>query len=444
MALISRDPRYQAQKMSATTGAVLQKANEDTPKHLHRNFWLGVVSGVGYNVYTVVLSTQLVVAWFLSELTSSNLLISLTAPIESGGWFFLQFLLSGYVQRKPRTLPLYRQTAVVRIVVSALLVLAAFTLDNAQALLIVFLFTFTVNSLAGGVAALPFLNVVAKTIPATRRGIYFAFRRFGGGLVGLLGGALVKLVLAPGSGLAFPEDYGVLFCAALGCLLVQVGAFSLIVEPAEAVDTRRVSLREHLGRASRLPLQDRNYGRFLVQRVAIVVSTYSLPFYAVYARRVLDAPDDMVGTYVIALTVATMLANLVLGQVGDRYGNRLLVRLAAFTAMLPALTALLVSRLPEVGLEPILLYAAVFVFQAVHTTASVLGNGNYLLELSTSIERVLYIGLTSGIVGLTWFTLPLGGVIVDSFGFDTLFVISLLAGLIATIFSLTLEEPRQR
>ena len=79
--------------MSATTGAVLQKANEDTPKHLHRNFWLGVVSGVGYNVYTVVLSTQL---------------------------------------------------------------------------------------------------VVAKTIPATRRGIYFAFRRFGGGLVGLLGGALVN------------------------------------------------------------------------------------------------------------------------------------------------------------------------------------------------------------------------------------------------------------
>jgi hypothetical protein len=84
------------------------------------------------------------------------------------------------------------------------------------------------------------------------------------------------------------------------------------------------------------------------------------------------------------------------------------------------------------------------VFQAVYTTASVLGNGNYLLELSSSIERVLYIGLTSGIVGLTWFTLPLGGVIVDSFGFDTLFVISLVAGLIATIFSLTLEEPRQR
>jgi hypothetical protein len=430
--------------MSATTEAALQEASEKTPQHLRRNFWLGVVSGVGYNLYTVVLNTQLVVAWFLSGLTDSNLLLSLTAPIESGSWFFLQFLLSGYVQRKPRTLPLYRQAAAVRIVVSTLLVLAAFTLDNAKALLIVFLLVFAINSLAGGVAALPFLNVVAKTIPARRRGMYFAYRRFGGGLLGLLGGVLIKVVLAPDSGLSFPENYGVLFCAALGLLVVQVGSFSLIIEPVEAVDTRRVSLGEHLRRASRLPVRDRNFARFLVLRVAIVVSTYSMPFYAVYARRVLHAPEDMVGTYVIALTVATMLANLVLGQIGDRRGNRLLVRLAAFTSMLPALTALLVARLPGVGLEPTFFYAAVFVFQGVHTTANVLGNGNYLLELSNSIERVLYIGLTSGIVGLTWFTLPLGGVIVDGLGFDFLFVISLVAGLIATIISLSLEEPRRR
>jgi MFS family permease len=218
----------------------------------------------------------------------------------------------------------------------------------------------------------------------------------------------------------------------------------LVVEPSEVVDPRRVSLGEHLRRASRLPVRDRNFGRFLVLRVALVVSTYSLPFYAVYARRVLHASEDMVGTYVIVLTVATMLANLVLGQLGDRRGNRLLVRLAALSSMLPALTALLVARLPGTGLELAYLYGAVFVFQGVHTTANVLGNSNYLLELSNSIERVLYIGLTAGIVGLTWFTLPLGGVVVDRLGFNFLFVISLVAGLIATVLSLSLEEPRKR
>ena len=116
--------------MSVTTETALQETSQKTPEHLQRNSWLGVVSGVGYNGYMVVMNAQLVVTWFLSELTDSNLILSLTAPIESGSWFFLQFLLSGYIQRKPRTMPLYRQVAVVRIVVSALLILAAFTLDT--------------------------------------------------------------------------------------------------------------------------------------------------------------------------------------------------------------------------------------------------------------------------------------------------------------------------
>jgi Na+/melibiose symporter-like transporter len=274
--------------------------------------------------------------------------------------------------------------------------------------------------------------------------MYFAWRRFGGGVLGLLGGALIKMVLAPNSGLSFPQSYGVLFTVALLLLILQVGSFSLIIEPAEAVDPRRVGLIEQLSRARRLPLRDRNYGRFLILRVAIVISTYASPFYAVYARRSLDAPEDMVGTYVLALTLATVFANLVLGQAGDRFGNRLLVRLASFTSMLPALAALLITRVPGIAPDVPLVFGIVFLFQGLHATASVLGNSNYLLELSSTIERVLYIGLTHGIVGLAWFTLPIGGAIVDGFGFEALFAISAGAGLIASILSLTLEEPRKR
>jgi MFS family permease len=430
--------------MSATAETTLQTSSEDPPQHLQRNFRLGVVSGFGYYVYTVVMSSQLVVTWFLSELTTSNLILSLTGTIEQGSWFFLQFLLSGYVQRKPRTLPLYRQVAVVRVVASALLVLATLALDDHRVLLIVFLLLFTINNVAGGVVALPFLNVVAKTIPPTRRGMYFAWRRFGGGALGLLGGVLVKTVLAPDSGLSFPQSYGVLFTVALLLLIVQVGTFSLVIEPAEAVDRRRVSLAEQLKRARRLPIRDRNFGRFLILRVAIVVSTYASPFYAVYARRVLGAPEDMVGTYVLALTLASVLANLALGRVGDRLGNRLLVRLASFTALLPALAALVIARVPGFGVDVTLIFSLVFLLQGLHVTASVLGNSNYLLEQSSSIERVLYIGLTHGIVGLAWFTLPIGGAIVDRFGFELLFAISGGAGLTAAILSLTLEEPRRR
>jgi predicted MFS family arabinose efflux permease len=416
----------------------------EAERHLRRNFSLGVVSGVAYNVYTVVLSTELVVASFVSELTDSNLIISLLVPVEMGSWFFLQLLLSGYVQRQPRALPLYRLMAGVRLVAVGLLVLATFALGESQWLLIVFLLSFAVNSVAAGVAALPFVNIVAKTIPPTRRGTYFGLRRFTGAFLGLGFGLLVKQVLAPDSGLAFPYNYGLLFFLGFWITAVLVVPFGFVVEPAEVVDSRRVSLGEQLRRAVRLPVRDRNYGRYLGLRVAYVVAIYALPFYAVYARRELGAPGDVVGTYLVGLTVASMLSNLVLGRVADRHGNRLVLRLAAFAIVVPPIVALVVGRLPGAWLDRSLLLALVFLFQGVHIAARVIGSTNYVLEIAPSRERVVYVGFAHGIVGLAFFTSTLGGALVDWLGFEALFLVSLAGGLIAVVLSMRLEEPRKR
>jgi hypothetical protein len=415
----------------------------ETRSHLRRNFTLGVISGVAYNLYVTVLSTELVMTWFLSELTESNLLISLLVPIELGSWYFLQLVLSGYVQRRPRTMGLYRAMASVRVVALIVLTLATLTLEGTSVLLVVFLAAFTANSVAAGVAALPFLNVVAKTIPPTKRGMYFGWRRFAGGFLGLFGGVLVKVILSPGSGLSFPDNYALLFF--LGCLvtIALVGTFSFVVEPAEFTDSHRAGLVEQFRRAVRLPMQDRSYRRYLGLRLAIVAVGYALPFYAVYARRVLNAPDDRVGIYIIGSTTASVLSNLVAGHLSDRYGNRLLMRLAALTAVLPPVVALLIARLPEMGLDRSMLFVLVFVFQGLHTAAHSIGSNNYVLELVPSIERVLYISLAHGIVGLAIFISPLGGAIVDWLGFEPLFLFALICGVVAVILSLGLGEPRK-
>jgi MFS family permease len=84
----------------------------------------------------------------------------------------------------------------------------------------------------------------------------------------------------------------------------------------------------------------------------------------------------------------------------------------------------------------------VFVFQGLHATANTIGTGNYVLELAPSIERVLYIGLAHGIVGLTLFASPLSGLVVDWLGFAPLFLFSLVCGLVAVVLSMGLQEPR--
>ena len=413
-------------------------------KHLSRNFWLGVASGVAYNLYQAVVNTGLVLTWFVSELTHSNLLISLLMPIEQGGWYFPQLLLSGYLQRQPRTLPVYRLMGVVRSSSWGLLALSVFLLKDPRALLTVFFVLFLVNGLAAGTAGLPFLDVLAKTIPPTRRGAFFGWRRLIGGSLGLAGGALVKVVLSPDFGLTFPHNYALLFFLGFLCVTALVGTFSLIAEPPEeGVNPQHVSLDKQLRRAVRLPAHHRSYGRYLGLRLAVTAANYALPFYAVYARRELDAPEDMVGIYLIGSTLAGALSNLVWSQVGDRQGNRLLMRLVALTALLAPSLALVIAHLPEAVLDKSLLFTLVFVLSGAHQTAAFIGSSNYLLELAPANKRALYVGFANSTIGVAVFVSPLGGAIVDWLGFEPLFLFSLICSLVAVLLSLHLEEPRE-
>jgi predicted MFS family arabinose efflux permease len=414
-------------------------------EHLGRNFWLGVVSGIGYNLYQTVANPGLVMTWFVSELTRSNLLISLLMPLDQGGWYLPQLLLSGYLQRLPRTLPVYRIAGAVRSGAMGLLALSIFVLEDPAWLLAAFFGLFAVNSLAAGVAGLPFMDVVAKAIPPTRRGALFGWRRFLGGLLGLAGGALVKVVLAPDFGLHFPDNYGLLFALAFLFVSLMVGSFSLIVEPTEeAVDARPVRLGQQLRRAVQLPAQHRSYGRFLALRLTVIAANYALPFYAVYARRALDAPEDRVGVYLIGSTLAGVLSNLIWGQMGDRRGNRLLMRWATLLAVLAPATAMLIARLPQTAWDKSQVFTLVFVFSGAHQTAAFIGNGNYLLEMAPPGERAMYIGFTNTVMGAAIFASPLGGAIVDLLGFEALFLFSLICSAAAVFLALGLEEPRER
>lgn len=415
----------------------------DSPPDVSRNFILGVISGVAYNLNAALLSTQLVMTWFVSELTESNVLISLLVPIEIGTWYLLQPFLSRYVRRRSKALPLYRAMAVIRVGALVALSLATALMGSQPSLLPVFMGLFTVYCVAAGTAALPFLSVVAKTIPPERRGRYFGWRRFAGGLLAMGGAVLVKTVLSPGFALNFPNNYAVLFAGGCVVTLVMVVSFCLVDEPSGPADADEGVVTGSFRRRLAKALQDGNYTRYLGVRVALAVASWALPFYAVYARRVLGVSGGAVGTYVMASTGASVVSNLALGWLADRHGNRLLVRLAALSAALPPAAALVISRLTGPALQHGALFTSIFVFMGLHRTAHSIGSNNYVLELGSESQRVTYVSAAHGFVGLALLGSPLGGAMVDWLGFDVLFATCLVSALAAVLLSLRLREPRE-
>ena len=66
-----------------------------------RNFFLGVLNGAVFRVTMVFIDSEVVLAWFLSQLGVSNFLIGSIPSIRMGSSFLLQILVSGCLQQRP-------------------------------------------------------------------------------------------------------------------------------------------------------------------------------------------------------------------------------------------------------------------------------------------------------------------------------------------------------
>ena len=420
--------------------------NTTARRHLRRNFSFGVLNGVFFNLYSALLDPSLVLSWFVSQLTTSNFLIGLITPIQNGGWFLPQLVMSSYLQRRQRKLPFYARMAGVRAVIWGLMTLAIFLIEDPTVLLVVFFTLLTASSLGAGLSGLCFVDFVAKAIPPTRRGAFFAWRLFLGGLLALGGSLLVRYILDERRGFAFPDNYAILFLLSFFALCAGLGSFVLVVEPLEPVNEERISLARQVRRALDLPRRDKNFRRFLTMRLLLMGAEIASPFYIVYAKQALSLPVSMVGVYLTGTTLASFASNLLWGRISDRRGNKLLLALSNSLGLFIPLTALAIVPLANLwpGLRELApgLFALVFVLSGGFKSGSMIGNMNFLLEIAPADNRPLYIGFTNTIMGIALLATSVGGLIVDLVGFTVLFSLALAFYALALLSTLRLQEPR--
>jgi MFS family permease len=428
--------------------------NDQIPaeREFRRSFALGVFNGMSFRFAEALIDPPLVLTWFVSQLTSSNLLAGLVTPLGQAGWFLPQILVSARIQRMTRKMPSYTLAAVARTVAWLLLAAAVWIVDDPRLLLISFFVLYAVARLSSGLGGLTFFDIMAKTIPARRRGSFFAWRQLLGGLLGLSAGWIVKVVLNHPS-FPFPHGHALLFALYCAVMIPAFVAFILIREPPGATVAKPVTVREQLQRAGQLLRGDQVYRRYLATRLTLALAGIALPFYSLYAKNVLGAPDGMVGIYVAARIGAQLSFNLPWGRLSDRRGNRLVMRLLSLGNGVTALLALALVGVIELfppasgGLGGVnwLPYLALplFLLDGAVRPAQVLSGSNFLLELVPEAERSLYLGLSNTLMGVVVLLSGLGGLVVDFFGFASLFGVSL--GLCLTVYVLAagLPEPRE-
>ena len=397
-------------------------------KNLRYNYTLGVINGAIFGFVDALIAPSLTLALFITQLGGSSLLVGLMSAIYNGGWFIPQFLISHRLQQLPLKKPVYTGAAAVRIVCWLLIVPATYFwgATNPTLLLAVFFVLMTIYSLAAGVAGNPFMAIVAKVIPIPRRGSFFGWREFGGTAMGLLAGYLVAVALSPERGLAFPDNFTLLFVVAFGAIGAGLMLFAQVREPREEITSGGMTFLQQVRAARAIVRQNHHYRRYLLTRFVLAAGDLATPFYAIYATRQLGAPEAIVGLYIAATTFSALFSTMVLSYLSDRRKlNWVLLIAASATPVIPLL-ALLFGWFGQAGSVAVA-FSLIFLVYGVGRTAANISFPTYLLNLAPPEERTLYIGFTNTVLGIATFIPVVGGTLLDLFGFMPLFVITFCA-----------------
>ena len=171
--------------------------------------------------------------------------------------------------------------------------------------------------------------------------------------------------------------------------------------------------------------------------------------FIVYALRELHASGSMIGAYVIALTVARLVATPLWAVMSTRFGHRAVLQYASLIRLLAPVVAVLLPYVVKsdfygnhVTNDRVALYIFGIVFAAYGAALSgqSLSNFGYVLDIAPEHLRSTYIGLANTVLAVVGFVPLIGAVVIDHYGFDRVFLVATFIGLAAIFASGALTD----
>jgi MFS family permease len=297
---------------------------------------------------------------------------------------------------------------------------------------------------ADAIVAVPWFELVARSIPPTRRGRLFGLSQVVGGLGGIGIGAFVGYALGESSRWSFPDNYAVLFLAAAAVLLVSVIFLSLVREapaPAEAEETP--SPTQVLRQLPTILAADPPFLRLIITRLAIGFVSVASAFYVLHATQRLGLGSKVAGYFVSAQVTGSLIGGLLTTFLQDRRGPLVHMRVVISLSGLPALVALGMQPLHALLGSAILYpYLLVFLFLGVYAGSSGWPFFNWTLEYADKAKRPLYVGLINTLGAISTLAPPLGGWVAGSVSYPAVFALAVAFAVAAWLLARKLPSTR--
>ncbi|MFO7946762.1 MAG: MFS transporter, partial [Armatimonadota bacterium] len=324
-----------------------------------------------------------------------------------------QVVASRWVDTAERKRPIFIWCALIRfltIMAMGVSVLYASRVGYTVALVLLLSF-FALRTLAQGVSSLAWSDIVARSVPTTKRGSLWKWRMVGGlFLVLLFSAPAVRYMLGDDAPYEFPANYAVLIL--VSGIITGIGwfVFAMVREPEGKPAKHTLTMKQHLARGMRFVTEDANYRRLMRVRICLSAAGAIVPFFIAFAVDVWGFRDAIAATFITVQILSQMGGSFLSGWISDRLGNRKLLVVSGITLFFTSVFAAVGTYVTPPGgvmvlghliTWRLLVMMACFVGSGVFMSQLFPAYTNYLIDIAPRRKLPSYIGFGSG------FTVPI-------------------------------------
>jgi len=277
------------------------------------------------------------------------------------------------------------------------------------------------------------MDFLAKTTSPERRGKLMGWRASLGAALGLVNGFILTAMLTI---FRFPYNYasaiGLAFLLQMSSLVAQ----KKIIEEIPSPVSTPIRIADLFARVRSIIADNRVFRKFLIASALLTISFSSAAFFTIAAMKRFNLSESIVGIFTVLMIVGQIISGVLLGWLADTKGTKSALVVCGASLLLAITIAWLAQSLNW--------FYFVFIFFGINTGAEVFMRYNFAVECAPEEERVMYVGLMNAWFAPFYIITPFAGWLSASYGYNYIFVLSLIVGLIGIVLLVRTPNPRTK
>jgi len=367
---------------------------EDACKYVPRNFFLQIFSNVFTQLGDTLSNPKTVLTWLMSYVSSPVYLISLIVPLRESGSMVPQVFFAPFIRKRSIRKWVWVIGALLQFLAIASIGIIALYFKGVPAgwLIVTAVVLF---SLSRSMSSLTSKDIIGKTIPKTRRGRMKGYSVSVSGVLVLAAGLFMLYQSQKDATINFYTN--IIFFASV-TWLVAAFIYSRIKEFPSPVENNS-SDKDNILSSFSLLKTDKHFRDFIIARTLLLCTALSAPFYVILAQEYVGKEAYLLGLFIIAKGVASIVSSPVWGKYADKSSKNIMAVAVLIASVLGILIFFIVSYFDALRSAKWIYPVVLFILGIAHQGVR-LGRKTYVIDMATGNERTSYVSVSNTVIGI--------------------------------------------